>query len=189
MAKFEQFNTQGLYGSDILSLANLRDDYNQTQTVETGYLPLIIQVRINSAITLGSETFFEAAVNDISEIENGKILLEDEIDLYEDTDPTTGKLYKNRTVKYFSQKSYREIAQIFKDVGATNYPMDYEDYQVKDYLETITADNLDDLIKDIDRYRLLKQLYVEFKSKKFDCTSVIYDPNNGRITELFYEEQ
>ena len=50
MRQFEQFN-RTLYGSELLSLANLQEDYNASQTIEDlGYDRIQITVRIKRGI-------------------------------------------------------------------------------------------------------------------------------------------
>ena len=42
--EIESFNRQGLYGSEILSLANLVEDYNKRQSDLKGYKPITLKV-------------------------------------------------------------------------------------------------------------------------------------------------
>ena len=190
MAEFEQFNINGLYGSDILSLANLQDHYNKTQTGELGYQPINISVLLDRAIEVNGHVYFEKNTNssnyNMADIIAGKNSIEAEIAIYEET-----KKYLGKTVKYFSQKSYREIAYIF---GITDILPDYVtdtniDTDIGDYIESnIDEDKVDELITDIKRYRLLKSAYTEFKSKQFNCITAEYSNQNGRLTKLVYEE-
>lgn len=46
--KIEAFNKAGLYGSEIMSLANLIEDYNYRQVELKGYSPITLIVKINS---------------------------------------------------------------------------------------------------------------------------------------------
>ena len=46
--KIERFNASGLYGSEILSLANLIEDYNIRQAEFQGYSEITLTVRINA---------------------------------------------------------------------------------------------------------------------------------------------
>lgn len=48
--EIESFNRQGLYGSEILSLANLVEDYNKRQSDLKGYKPITLKVSITQII-------------------------------------------------------------------------------------------------------------------------------------------
>ena len=50
LARFEQYNKTYIYGSEILSLANLQDDYNRTQSDTEGYSRVNIYITINTPI-------------------------------------------------------------------------------------------------------------------------------------------
>lgn len=48
--EIESFNRPGLYGSEILSLANLIEDYNKRQSELKGYKPITLKVSITQII-------------------------------------------------------------------------------------------------------------------------------------------
>ena len=122
MARFEQFN-RTLYGSELLSLANLEEDYNASQTREDlGYDRINITVNIKKTI-VGSE-YFTTGEHSIDDISNDKQKIEDEIDKYS----ISQRKYNNRSVKYYSQKRAREIAIDFN----MNPPSDMMDYDIEE---------------------------------------------------------
>ena len=161
--KFEQYN-KTIYGSELLSLANLQDDYNRTQTGEKGYTPITIEVTITRDIA-DTDYFSPANNEDISEILEDKKEIEEEIKKYED--PKTARdlnmLHKNRVVKYYSQLSNEQITAIYK------------------------GDDESALRRDIQAYTALKTTYTEFKYKRFKCENVEYGAT-GRVEKMYFKE-
>ena len=45
------------------------------------------------------------------------------------------------------------------------------------------------LIEAIAEYKNIKSVYTEFKNKRFKCTNVTYNRNNGRIESMRFEEK
>ena len=192
--KFEQYN-KTLYGSELLSLANLRDDYNRTQAKEKGYKEVEIKVIIKNRIDNNEGKIYVSEGNqDISEIVDGVIekgksyskpsnntSLENDIGYYE-TD-TSESYKKHKTIKYYSQRSYREIAKIYDK----EYSSTMSDDDIKNALISESGD-AGEVCEDIEKYKLLKSVYREFKNHKFSC-KVKYDENTGRIKEMLYEEK
>ena len=185
MLKFEQFNRSEkdqdnpLYGSELLSLANLQEDYNTKEAnVNSGYQKIDITVVISTGVT-GSE-YFKAGTYKIEQITRQKDQIEKQIANYE---KPVGR-YNNRSVKYYSQKTYREIAIDF----GMSPPSDMPDYDIPaNYLESNSTTSK--LLQEIQEYTNLKTEYNEFKTgKKFYCTEVKYDDYNGRITDMRFEE-
>ena len=106
MRQFEQFN-RTLYGSELLSFANLQEDYNTSEAREdVGYDRIEITVQINREI-VGSQ-YFMPGTNSLEDIAEDQKKLEEDMASY---DKPQSK-YNNRSVKYYSQKRYREIADL-----------------------------------------------------------------------------
>ena len=184
MEDFEKFN-RTLYGSEILSLANLQEDYNRTLQRYTqtgpneydGYKEIEINITISRSIA--GSTFFQAGTYTLENIEQQKDNLEYAISQYE----KTSSRYNNRSVKYYSQRTYREIANDF-DVEVSS---DAQPYEIIDALneKSITKN----LLLDIQEYDTLNSIYTEFREgKRFECTNIEYDDNNGRIILMDYNE-
>lgn len=176
--KFEQYNKR-IYGSELLSLANLHEDYQKTQVEERGYQDIKINVNIKTQIEINGTIYFTSGTQDISNILNGKDKLEDAINTLE-----TRKKYKGKTVKYYSQRSYREIALAYNK----EYPSNMSDGDIRMDIEDNAIGEIKDLVKAIEEYQILKSSYTEFKNKKFDCTQISYDKYNGRVNGLTYKE-
>lgn len=210
MARFEQFNRgkdNPLYGSELLSLANLQEDYNESDArADIGYDKIEIKVKINKELKVsdtGMNPKYDLKANeyDIGNIINWKKDLEKEIEKYEK--PKSN--YYNKSVKYYSTKSYRDIALAFMDkiesalkdkvkeefgenVEYSGIPSTWGNDILSDFLaehpKTAT------LIQEINEYNNLKTtLYNEFRTgKRFYCENVEYSKLNGRIKEMYFVE-
>lgn len=180
MRQFDQFN-RTLYGSELLSLANLQEDYNTSDAREdTGYDEVIITVTINRTPD-NNYNYFRQGTYDLSRVVQDKNNLENAIASYEQSKRT----YNNRSVKYYSSRSYREIALDF----GMNPPSNMASYDiVYEYLEKNSATN--QLLAEIQEYTNLTSIYTEFRTgKQFDCTEVGYNDQNGRINKMVFVEK
>lgn len=182
--KFEAYN-KTLYGSELLSLANLQDDYNRTQTGAKGYDAVTIKITTKG---ISATTYFSAGTKDISAITKDKNDVEDLIRQFEDANAArkAGKLYKNRVVKYYAQITNREIANIYKDEYKVEYSSSETDHEIGDKLQA-QGGEIGRLLRDIDDYRSIKAVYTEFKMKIFRCTNVGYGAT-GRVNSMTYAE-
>lgn len=177
MRKFEQFN-RTLYGSEILSLANLQEDYNSSYDVKNeGYDRIEITVTTNGIV---NTSYFSAGTYSIDKISNDQSKIESEIAQYEKNKSE----YNNRSVKYYSTKRNREIAIDFDMYPPSSMP----DYDIAtNYLQTNSTTAK--LLEEIQAYKDLTTIYNEFRTgKRFRCTNVIYNNQNGRISSMNYEE-
>lgn len=184
MEEFERFN-RTLYGSELLSLANLQEDYNTSlhyyeQTGENeydGYKEIDINVVITKSIAASS--YFQAGTYTIERIVEQRDRLENEIATYE----KISTRYNNKSVKYYAQKTYREIANDFEvEVSSNAQP-----YEIINALNQKTTTS--NLLKAISDYNNLNTIYTEFREgKRFRCTNVEYDDYNGRITAMRFVE-
>ena len=178
MRQFEQFN-RTLYGSELLSLANVQEDYNTSEAREdVGYDRIEITVRINQGI-VGS-TYFVAGTHSLETIADDQKKLENDIASYE----TTQRKYNNRSVKYYSQKRYREIAIDF----GMDPPSNMADYDIE-YYYLRSNSTTTDLLNEIQEYTNLTSIYTEFRTgKRFRCTDVQYNNSTGRISSMYFVE-
>ena len=178
MRQFEQFN-RTLYGSELLSLANLQEDYNTSEARETvEYDRIEITVQINRDIV--DSTYFVTGIHNIEDIATDQERLENDIASYEKTQ----RKYNNKSVKYYSQKRYREIAADF----GMEPPSDMADYDIEYYYlrENSTTTNL---LDEIQEYNNLTAIYTEFRTgKRFRCTEVKYNNTTGRLTSMNFVE-
>ncbi len=177
MRQFEQFN-RTLYGSELLSLANLQEDYNTSETREDlGYDRIEITVYTKGIV---NSQYFTQGNHTLESIAEDQKNIESAIGNYEKTNRT----YKNRSVKYYSQKTYREIAIDFGMDPPSNM-LDY-DIQANYLLKNSTTSKL---LSEIQQYTNLTTIYNEFRTgKRFRCTEIEYNNQNGRINLMHYEE-
>lgn len=177
MVKFEQFN-RTLYGSELLSLANLQEDYNRSYDVlYEGYDRIEITVVTKGIVN--SDYFIEGTYN-LDNLASDQDKIENAISKYEKSQ----KKYNNKSVKYYSSKRNREIAIDF----GMNPPSAMPDYDIQsNYLERNSVTKA--LLKEIQEYKDLTTIYNEFRTgKRFKCTNVIYNNQNGRISSMYFEE-
>lgn len=173
--RFEQYN-KTIYGSELMSLANLQEDYNRTQSGEKGYAKIIVTVTIKKSIA--GTKYFSAGKKKIELILSDVNSIEENISNYE-----TKAQYKGKTVKYYSQISNKEIANIY-DISYNSSEPDYE------IAEKLSKDSrTEKLMQEIENYKNLKTTYTEFKTKRFKCINIEYDKVNGRIISMDFVEQ
>lgn len=176
MRRFEQFNRgkdNPMYGSEIFSLANLQEDYNQTDAREdVGYDKIKINVEIKKSV---DNKYFKAGKYDISKVLDDRNTLLEEKSKFEEPEAK----YNNKSVKYYSKKSYREIAMDF----GINIPSNWGNDLISE--ELIVNTKTKELMQDIQAYENLNTIYNEFRTgKRFYCESIEYNQYNGRIKEM-----
>ena len=194
--QFEQYNTT-IYGSELLSLANLRDNYNLTQHDVLGYQPIEIKVKTKTErkeTVKGKVTpYLNASEHRLDDITKFSRNVENDIKDYEDPeDPENSDYcYENPTeknkgkqsIKYYSQFTYRQLALLFKK----EIMADQTDWDVREQLMEQSSE-LKELINARDEYIKLKTMYTSFKNTSFKCEKVEYD-YNGRLTSMYFVEQ
>ena len=180
MNQFEQFG-RTLYGSELLSLANLQEDYNTSDArINTGYDKVEITVTIKNSIA--DTIYFQANTYDLSEIVEDAENLEKERAKYEEPKRT----YNNKSVKYYAGKSNREIAI---DLLGIEPPSNYTSYQIENEIlaKNSTTSNL---LAEIHAYTSLNSTYTEFRTgKQFDCVDIGHNTQNGRINKMVFVEK
>ncbi len=174
--KFEEYNGT-IYGSELFSLANLQDDYTKRYKQEDGYTKITITVIINNSIS--GTSYFQSGENDINNILANKNDIEKNITEFENKNK-----FKGKTVKYYSQLTIREIADIY----GVNFSSDDLESDVEDKIRQ-KGGEAKRLIEAIAEYKNIKSVYTEFKNKRFKCTNVTYNRNNGRIESMRFEEK
>lgn len=174
--KFEEYNGT-IYGSELFSLANLQDDYTKRYKQEDGYTKITITVIINNSIS--GTSYFQSGENDINKILANKNDIEKDITEFENKNK-----FKGKTVKYYSQLTIREIADIY----GVNFSSDDLESDVEDKIRQ-KGGEAKRLIEAIAEYKNIKSVYTEFKNKRFKCTNVTYNRNNGRVESMRFEEK
>lgn len=188
MRRFEQFD-RTVYGSELFSLGNLQQDYNASEArVDVGYDSIAITVVINKAIA-GSE-YFTPGTYTIEELSEEQKAITDAIKPYEEAN----QKYNNRSVKFYSQKSTREIA---RDFGYTDIPSTLPDSKIiTDYFNDVDNQlngryqDFKKCMDDIQIYSNLTSIYTEFRTgKQFNCVETVSNEYNGRLQSMRFVEK
>lgn len=173
---FEEYN-RTIYGSELLSLANLQQDYNEIRVNLKGFNSVTIKIDIKTNFVANNKTYLSAGnMKTIGQIRNARNSFETDINYYEtETDN------KNKTIADYAQMSNREIAKIFGIETSSDIP----DYDID--LSAVKFKSGKTIQEEVEKYKNIKTTYTEFKRKTFKCTNVKYD-ELARITEMKYEE-
>ena len=169
--RFEQYN-KVIYGSELLSLANLRDDYNKKQAEEQGYTPVEIKVVLDKEMKEYNVTYITAGEHTIQQIRQGISNLEVDIGDFEDDNKGVANKVetgRKRSIKYYAQLTNRQIATLFK----VNYDNEALDYEIEETLKN-TNTTLKNLLNNIEKYKILR------------CIDIKYDAN-GRVCYMKFE--
>ena len=207
MRRFEQYNRgQGdepLYGSEILSLANLQQDYNLMEADRAdigrleGYSEVTITVEITKEINGNTTGYFDVGVHDMADILKDYEELEKNIEVYKELKYRSEIDGIDRSAVYYSTKSNLEIAIDFGlPVGPDDYDAltgrDVSDEDLMDLALENNKKNVVNLIEDIENYLAYKSVYDTFRNgKRFICNTDpndMYDEQNGRIKEMHFVE-
>lgn len=156
--KFEAYN-RNLYGSELLSLANQIQDYNDryagektNQYENQGYQKVEVKTTIKTATNQ-----LAAGTYDLSEFLKVYNALASDIE-----NMNKNFKYNNKSISYWAN-SGKETERIFPDKNNKIY----------------------DKIKE---YKNLYNEQLDITRKTFKCTKINYDNKNGRITNMTFEE-
>lgn len=160
-----EFNKQyevyvrNVYGSELLSIANKIEDYNNREADIKGYLKIELYVQIQNDI---DKTFFKKGIYTSSSLKQEVEKVENEV-----------KTLGNRSIKSSTnERISRKVSQL-----ATMRTKDIEDlgFEKSDYSEYVS------------KYNTYKTLITEIKAKVFEYVNFEYDKYNGRITKMTYK--
>ena len=162
--EIESFNRQGLYGSEILSLANLVEDYNKRQSALKGYTPITLKVSITQII-------------------DAKYLKETQYSKYGDLI----KNFKNLEKKMQDLKKEKICGQTLDKLAGMKTET-LEDLISRYNLANRTNYTLEEIEKRINDYQSVNSEMQTFKNKKFNTPEVEYDNSIGRIVKMSFRE-
>lgn len=162
-SQIETFNRKGIYGSEVLSLANLIDDYNKRQADLKGYVAIKLEV-ITKQIYGDNVTMQTSYIQD-----NGyKLLIEDFNKLENIVNQAKNvKRYGKTIEQYYNMRENEKVEHLTKQG------------KVK---------ALEEINKLVEEYSNKKSELTEFKNKKFKQPNVEYDSLNGRVISMYFEE-
>ena len=162
--EIESFSRSGLYGSEILSLANLIEDYNKRQSNLKGYKPITLKVSITQII-------------------DAKYLKETEYFEYGDLI----KDFKNLEKKIQNLKNEKICGQTLDKLAGMKTKA-LEDLIYRYNATNRTSYSLEEIEKRIEEYQSVNSEMKIFKNKKFNTPEVEYDNLMGRIVKMSFKE-
>lgn len=163
--QYDVYYRNNLYGSDILSLANKIEDYNERQSKEQGYAKLDMEVTFTKSI----------------DAYNGEIVLN------KNESPYNSAKIKEKLV--FLEKKIEEYKKM--KVGGQTIPS-LSGLRTEE-LEKILPPNLPQSNKELIQRRIFEYLgyssaLTNLKSKTFKATKFEYDKTSKRITKMIFKE-
>ncbi len=180
--KLAEYNKQietfdrSLYGSEVLSVANLIADYNIRQSNLKGYQAITLEVYIkpiSGAAYMNQTEYtnykeltkkFKELESDLNKWKLGSNNRKLEID---------GKKYTAQEIAGMSPAELNELVRKTYPTLTNNNDIATKAQEIRDYSQTYTD---------------LKAEMTEFKNKKFKTPQVEYDKANGRIIKMIYTE-
>lgn len=150
-----------LYGSELLSLVNKAENYNNIESGQKGYSRLEIVVTFKNDIGGFKKNTAYKTDTIISKINS----LQSKIETY------GNKQYGGKTISQLSLMRTNELKQFIADKRLNKSP-----------------DKTDEIEENIRIYTQAKSDEVTIKSKIFKYVSVSYDSDSGRIKEIKYKE-
>lgn len=169
--KYEVY-ARNVYGSEILSLANMVDDYNTRESNNKGYTKLELYVTFESTI---NETYFAknktyTARQICQQVEK----IQSEIDKYSSRNKKDGHIFYHKTSSNISRTTAQLATMRTNDIKRT---LGYEENEKLP----------EEMTNDIQAYNNIKNLLTEIKSKIFKYEEFEYDKKTGRIIKMTYK--
>ena len=159
--KYEVYNKNNIYGSELLSLANMIVDYNKKENEEKDYKKMNLEVIIKN-----SNDIFKAKYTEAEELSKDYDKLESSIaDMNKEYQ---GKSLGKKTLAYWASCSRKVLTNNFD--SSTNP----------------TYEKIKNLI---DKYGNLVTKLDDISRATFKCTNVEYDEYTGRIVKFVFEEK
>ena len=162
--EIESFNKNGLYGSEILSLANLIEDYNKRQSELKGYKPITLKVSITQIID--AKYLKETEYSKYEELIKAFKNLEKEVQNLKEEKICGRTLDKLAGMKI---EALENLISRYNAANGTNY-------------------TLDDIEKKTMEYQNANSEMQTFKNKKFSTPEIEYDNLAGRIVKISIKE-
>lgn len=157
--EIDGFDKAGLYGSEVLSLANLIEDYNIKQADLKNYEPIELKVTITEII--GAEYLKTTEYTKYKDLTNDFKKIESEVNKLKK------KVYYGQTVEKLS--------------GMTEWKFD-------EIMEGVSEQEIVKIKEDINKYQNLNTEIQTFKNKRFNKPEVKHDEATGRVLSVTYKE-
>ena len=169
--QYDVYYRNNLYGSDILSLANKVDDYNERQSKEQGYAKLDMEVTFTKSINAYNNEMIlnknESPYN-AQQINNKLELLQTKLDRYEGKNAiTVGK----QKIPSLSGLRSNELEKVLESL-----------------VPNISKEKKEEVQEEISKYLGYSSALTNLKSKTFKATKFEYDETTKRITKMIFKE-
>ena len=169
--QIETFNRDGLYGSEILSLANLIEDYNIRQSDLKGYTAITLEVYTSGIAGADKNTIMQAQYTG----KDGYLqLIQDFNKLQNDIDTSKAEVLYGQTVEKFAGMRTEEVVDALRNYGVRETQID-----------AIIQNEIDPKTLN---YTIKKSEMTEFKNKKFRTPEIEYDQYTGRIIKMVFRQ-
>ena len=169
--QIETFNRDGLYGSEILSLANLIEDYNIRQSDLKGYTAITLEVYTSGIAGADKNTIMQAQYTG----KDGYLqLIQDFNKLQNDIDTSKAEVLYGQTVEKFAGMWTEEVVDALRNYGVRETQID-----------AIIQNEIDPKTLN---YTIKKSEMTEFKNKKFRTPEIEYDQYTGRIIKMVFRQ-
>jgi len=194
--KFEQYNRTILYGSDIISVMNLVEDYNRIQaSEELAYTPMTLNIIITREISLIKGYTIKPGTYVIKKLEPGEkqdglttVLnsINNSISVIGDYYNSDGRKPIDTMMDLYSKNNKEKAAAGYTGRDFSKIETEYK----KEIAKSIYRGR--NVEKDIIDYTNLTSTLTNFKAKYFTCDtksekSLIYD-STGRMTTITFRE-
>lgn len=172
-ADYETYNRDGVYGSEVLSLANKIENYNNKDPEADGYSKIELSVTLNNVS--GNQYFKDTTYNtSFREEKTNKFRFY--FTYYYDELQTAIKnanfVVNGKNISYWSGSS-SEVKRLFENGESTQISHENKTKSIKEWT---------------DAYKALVNERDDITRKTFNCTNAEYDKNNGRIIKMTFEE-
>ena len=168
--KIEGFNRSGLYGSEILSLANLVNDYNERQSDLKGYKAIEFKIEFKEKSDGLEKTYTKSSdlTNDFKKLES-------------EAEKLKNKKYYGKTIESLVGMKDSQIKQVLLEHGEPVANLGKE--EIMNYIgeknPTFTTEK--------QQYENLKTSIRNIKNRKFQSPVVTYD-KQGKIATVSIQE-
>ena len=155
--QYDVYNRNNLYGSEILSLANKMQDYNQKEAQEKGYLEISMEVSITQDIG----TYFKKGNYLAKDLQNALSQVEQKVEEYANVS------YCGKRISDLASMRTNELQELFRKENKLGQLAEAQAVMIK--------------------YTTLKAEQTEVKSRVFRCTGIENDSQTGRITKMKFQ--
>ncbi len=201
--QMETFN-RDLYGSEILSLANLVIDYNIRQAEQKGYTPVTFEVTVNNSDD--TDAMIPNKKYNQYEILEAFNALSDAVDAYDDINSDDndtvikiGEGHKaiTKTARQINSMTTTQLKELLREYGPTysDFPKKSESFEstiesaYNDAVE-VWLDEKEQQIRELaNQESKLRTELQTFKNTKFEITNIKYNQYNGRIERMIYKQK